>query len=299
MINSKRVFVKVGTKSYRWYTERGYKFKCGDTIEVDVSDLTISSSAIIEVTCSRCSVIKLKKYYNYINVLSTSNDGRYYCSKCGYENKNETNINKYGSKSPLRHPENIEKSKNTLIKIYGVDNISKVDYIKEERSIQMSNRYPTMIDRLKEIYDVDNISKLEWVKEKKKITTMSNWGVENPSQNSDIFERSQISGKKIKLHKIGLYYRGTYERDFLDICLDNNINVEKGKTIEYRFDGKKKYYHSDFYLPEINLIVEIKSNYYMSKYIDKNNLKQEYTIKSGYNHIFIIDKNYTQFYRII
>ena len=46
-------------------------------------------------------------------------------------------------------------------------------------------------------------------------------------------------------------------------------------------------------------MIEIKSNYTFNKYFNKNILKQEATIKSGYNFLFIIDKKYDEFLKFM
>jgi hypothetical protein len=210
-----------------------------------------------------------------------------------------TNISKYGYFSPLSNEFIKEKSKKSMIRKYGVDNISKLDIIKEQRSDTMKENTIKYNKIIFEKYGVDNISKLEYIKQKKRDTTFKNYGVENPSQSSEIFERSQISGKKIKKHKCGLMYRGTYELDFLNFCELNNIIVQKGLKIEYIYNNNKKYYHSDFFIPDKNLVIEIKSSYYYYKFEDINKVKQLETIKNGYNFIFVFDKDYTHFLNIL
>jgi hypothetical protein len=226
------------------------------------------------------------RYIN--NVLKNT---KYYCKSCGIKNAGKTNIIKYGSKSPLTDKKIIEKSKETMISKFGVDNISKVDYIKEERSESMKINTDKYNEIIQSKYG-SNVSKLDWIKEKKKATTLKNWGVENPSQNSLLFEKAQKTGKKIKLHDTGLYYRGTYEKDFLDYCQLNSILVEKGPSINFMLNDKKKYYHSDFYIKEKNLIIEVKSSYYYEKFKDLNIEKEKSAISNGYNFLFVIDKNY-------
>lgn len=54
-------------------------------------------------------------------------------------------------------------------------------------------------------------------------------------------------------------------------------------------------YYPDFFLPEYNLIVEIKSTYTFEKYLNKNTAKKEKCIELGFNFIFIIDKDYKEF----
>lgn len=75
-----------------------------------------------------------------------------------------------------------------------------------------------------------------------------------------------IAGKGGRGYSQGLYneiyYRSSYELKFLKLCEKYNIKVESAATkefrIRYKHDGKKKYYYPDFYLPEFDIVVEIK-----------------------------------------
>ena len=60
-----------------------------------------------------------------------------------------------------------------------------------------------------------------------------------------------------------------------------------------------KVYYPDYYLPEYNLIVEIKSDYTYKKELDKNICKRKSCVEQGYNFIFIINKNYDEFIQYI
>jgi len=296
MIISNEIEIIVSSSNYKWFLERGYgPFSKGDKISAKVKDINSGSSYRIDVQCKNCNEIINVQINNYNNQMKKQNF--YVCKNCSYTKMKVTNIERYGSECALRSDINIEKSKKTMIKKYGYDNISKVDFIKEERSDMMKLNTNDYNEIIKEKYG-SNVSKLDWIKEKKKETTFKNWGVENPSQNAELFEKSQKSGKKIKLHESGLWYRGTYEKDFLDYCFDKNIKVEKGPTIKFNFNGKNKYYHSDFYIPDKNLIIEIKSSYYYDKFKEINEIKKEETLKAGHNHIFIINKNYEEFIKL-
>lgn len=298
MILNKRVNVKVGTKSFSWYKEKGYNPKCGEMLEISIDDITTHSSAIVDVECQLCKMVKKKKYFDFKYSIEKNHDGKYYCKKCSYDNGKKTNMLRYGFDTPLNNPDIIQKSKETMIKKFGVDNISKDDSIRYDRHLLMKENTQNYNNIIKEKYGM-NVSKIDWIKNKKKETTLRNYGVENPSQNSEIFEKAQKSGKKIKYHDIGIYYRGTYEKHFLDFCFISNIKVERGLTIKYLWNGKNKVYHSDFFIPSKNLIVEIKSSYYYEKYYKINEAKRKETLKIGYNHIFIVDKNYAQFLEVL
>lgn len=291
MIVDKKVLVKISSSNFKWYKDRGYEVCNGKTIEIKIEDITNSSSVILNIKCTECGNINTLMHNRYITTLRKNINNKYYCKKCANVNREKTCIEKYGSKSPLTNNDVMKKTKKTMINKFGVDNISKVDYIKKERSKTMKDNTHNYNKIIFEKYG-SNVSKLETIKEKKKNTTLKNWGVENPIQNPLIFEKAQKNGKKIKLHEIGIYYRGTYEKDFLDFCIKENIKIEKGPSIWFIYEGNKKYYHSDFYIKDKNLIIEVKSSYYYDKYKNLNIEKEKAAINNGYNFLFLIDKNY-------
>ena len=124
---------------------------------------------------------------------------------------------------------------------------------------------------------------------------MERYGVESPMQSAIIFNKQQKSSLKTKKHeKSNLSYQGTYELDFLEKYY-GKIRIEKIDPIEYSLNENVHYYHPDFYLPDYNLIIEIKSSYTYNYDIEKNMAKKDYSLKAGYEFIFIIDKDYSFF----
>ncbi len=147
-------------------------------------------------------------------------------------------------------------------------------------------------------YGVDNPSKSELVKIKKEKTCLKNYGVKSPCQNKYIFEKNLKSGLRIKKFKnTELNYQGSYELDFLNIFYDK-IEIISGLTINYKIDNKNKYYHSDYYIPSLDLIVEIKSTYWYNKCKTLNEIKMSYA-KKDHKYIMILDKKYDEFLKII
>lgn len=61
----------------------------------------------------------------------------------------------------------------------------------------------------------------------------------------------------------GFYCRSSYEKKFVDICEFYEIKLQSAETKEfavcYYIDDKPHYYYPDFYLPELDVIVEIKA----------------------------------------
>jgi hypothetical protein len=135
--------------------------------------------------------------------------------------------------------------------------------------------------------------KCEDTKDKIKKTCLEKYGVVNIAQNFEIFKKQQLSGYRIKSYE-DVTYQGTYELDFL-LNFYNILKIENPPSIKYKYQDKSKVYHPDFYLPDYNLIVEIKSNYIYELHKELNECKKLSAIENGYNFIFIFDKEYTNF----
>jgi len=146
-----------------------------------------------------------------------------------------------------------------------------------------------MMDKYGVEYPIQNYE----ISEKTKKTNLERYGFEYSAQNPEIFKKTRSSAFKLKNYK-NLTYMGTYELDFLETFYVKII-IENAKSIDYMFDGKNKVYFPDYYLPDYNLIVEIKSSYTYEYEKDQNEAKKEAAINNGYNFIFIIDKDYTEF----
>jgi hypothetical protein len=102
-----------------------------------------------------------------------------------------------------------------------------------------------------------------------------------------------IIGLKKKMNE-NIYFRGSYEKDFLDKFY-NKIEIKQGISFRYVFDNINKIYHSDFYIPSLNLIVEIKNSYLLKKDENIIKAKSNAVIKNGFDYIIIVDKDYTLF----
>ena len=169
---------------------------------------------------------------------------------------------------------------------YGVDNYTKTKEFQE--------RYKnTCLEK----YGVDNYTKTKEFQERYKNTCLEKYGVVHPLLNNDILNKYFKSSFKNK-NLNGINYQGTYELDFL-MNFENLFKIERGQMIKYEYNGKIKRYFPDFYLPKYNLIVEIKSDYIFNLAKEINELKRKSVLKNGFDFIFIIDKDYTEFYSII
>jgi len=202
------------------------------------------------------------------------------------QNQRKTNLKKYGVTQNTKRPEIKEQIKQTNLKKYGVENVSQNKEIKERAK---KNREETCMKE----YGVKSYFAVKEVQEKIKQTFLDKYGVENPFQVPHIFEQIQKTGKCAKPFK-NLYYRGSYELDFLENFYDK-IEIKQGLTFKYIFENKNKIYHSDFYIPKLNLIIEVKNSYLAKK--DKNiiQLKKEAVKALGYNFLMITNKDYSKF----
>lgn len=145
----------------------------------------------------------------------------------------------------------------------------------------------------------------------KKNLSLSKMGIKNPSKKKEVREKISRSVTKnyknstihstfakssqIKQYReTKIHYQGSYEFDFLENYY-NLVKIENGKIFDYiNSEGILKKYISDFYLPNYNCIIEIKSTFTYSKSrgASNNSLKKQSVLDKGYNFMFVIDKNY-------
>ena len=99
-----------------------------------------------------------------------------------------------------------------------------------------------------------------------------------------------IESVKNRTRKTGSYvyndkkYKSTWEVVLAEFFDNHNIFYEyESKCFEYIFEDKKHIYIPDFYLPEYNLIIEVKPEYFIS--YDVNQTKKNSVI--GYSYMFV------------
>jgi len=230
----------------------------------------------------------------------------YCCKKCqikGIEKKyNTTNITHI---SP-------EKRKQTCLKKYGSEYIGNSDYqrnnmkkywasLNEKEKQQITKKAKQTC--LKK-YGVDNYTKTAEFREKFTKTMLTKYGVEHALQYQPFFNKVKDSDMAIKkpyiLPSKKIIYVQGYENKFLDYIFNKNILTEneiihEPFSIEYELlDKTKRYYYPDFYIPRLNLIIEIKSTY--TEKIDKFiELKKQACLQKGYQYCRIINNDFISF----
>lgn len=138
--------------------------------------------------------------------------------------------------------------------------------------------------------------------------------LDDPDQQKKMQDSRKISGKYVfQKDNSEAPYQGSYELDFLKTC-DVMLNLT-GKDIcrcpyvfEYEYEGAKHLYLPDYYLPNFNLIVEIKdggdnpNKHPKIQEVDKvkEHLKDAVMMNQNkYNYIKITNKDYNSFAYVI
>ena len=89
----------------------------------------------------------------------------------------------------------------------------------------------------------------------------------------------------------GFVCRSNYEKMFVDFCKIYGYKLSVPDRIKYEFEGRSRYYYPDFYLDDLDLIVEIKSDWTWKQQLEMNIAKMVCTIEQGYDIIFIDEEH--------
>jgi hypothetical protein len=119
MILDEYVKIRWNQNNKKYYIKKGYNFiKIGDLFDVKVVDLSNETHVLVNVKCDVCGKIKTIIYREYI---ANIKNGNYYCCsrKCSIGKKNESVLKKYGVKNVSQCEEIKEKKLQTNINNYG------------------------------------------------------------------------------------------------------------------------------------------------------------------------------------
>ena len=148
----------------------------------------------------------------------------------------KTNLKKYGCEFGFQSPEIKEKAKKTIIKKYGVDNVAKNEKVKQKMRETSLKRY-----------GVENAGGLKESIKKGEQTKLRKYGNEYTARLRE-FRMKEIKTAKSSRSKIdGKRFDSSYERDFYDYCLKNNIKVNEVQVpIKYKYNGVEHTTFIDF-----------------------------------------------------
>ena len=277
--------------------------------KISIENLSKNSHKYIDVKCDNCGKEKKVKYQSYNN-MTKNNTTDYYCNNKDCINK-KINIvikEKYGVDNVFQLEKVKDKIKETNLELYGVENPHQNEKIKLKAENTNLERYgvknPFQSEVIKEKMKKTNLKNIGYeypsqsdiIKEKMCETSLKNYGFRYPVQNKDFFNKNLKNGFKLT-YIDELSCQGSYEVDFV-LKYKDKVKIENGLSIEYYFLDEKKIYHSDYYIPEYDLVIEVKSIYWYEVHKDQCDAKEEYT-KKLHNYIMILDKNYDDFEKII
>jgi transposase-like protein len=127
--------------------------------------------------------------------------------------------------------------------------------------------------------------------------SLEKYGVENPMQVEEFFNRQQKSAKMYKtamVEGVEITYQG-YELKAIYRLLSEGYHItdiKNGKdnvpNFLYNFDGKNRRYYPDIYIPKDNRIIEVKSLWYYESELEKNLAKRDAVEKKNYKFDFYI-----------
>ena len=216
----------------------------------------LTCNSMITFICS-CGKEETKQF----SILKTSSGGMrcYNCAKCkGRDKYKLTNEIRFGG-HPMTSNNIKNKIQNTCIEKYGVNNTFASEEIKQ----RICN------------------------------TNLIKYGVKYPSQSSVVQDKIQRSLFKFKnytmpngeIRKIQGYEHLALDELIQEYNPDEIITSRKSiPRIKYIKNNKECYYFPDIYIPKINMIIEVKSDYTYTLNHQIIVDKQEATKKMGYNY---------------
>lgn len=123
MIITREITIKITESNFQYYENLGYDMSIGENILLPIELLSNGSHYKIKCKCDSCGIEKDVIYKNYIKY--DNNWGEYKCRKCSEKKRKETLQKNYGVDYPIQNKKVMTKMKKTLLKKYGVENISK------------------------------------------------------------------------------------------------------------------------------------------------------------------------------
>lgn len=239
-----------------------------------------------------------------------------YCSKeCQRKgvplNVEKTTLEKYGVSNVNKLEKIRNKIENTNKKIYGnscpMQNLKIQGNIRRKNLERLGVELPFQSRKIqkkgsltrKKKYGAEYTYQSPELYNKCKITMILRYNSPFTLQSEELFEKSfktRISLKKYK--DTNIFYQGSYELDFLEKYYDL-LDIQRAPSIKYQFKNKKRIYYPDFYMPNKNLIIEIKNKYLAKRDRQTIRAKKKAIIQQGFQFILILNKDYAEFEKLL
>lgn len=180
-----------------------------------------------------------------------------------------------------------EKIKNTCLERYG-----SASFISSKVGVEHIRKCSI------EKYGVENPSQADEVKNKKKLRSLERFGVDNPSKSTEVKEKIVQNRRPYRAYSytlpsgLSVKLQG-YEGIFLDSLLqhidEKDILFEKNiPSFSYVLDGVERRYYPDFYIPSLNLVIEVKSTWTYAAQKEKNEAKKKAVVSNGLEYCLVV-----------
>lgn len=155
--------------------------------------------------------------------------------------------------------------KQTNLNRYGVDNPTKLKIISNKISVSnIGKKCVRTPEHQQKIIESKRNNKTLNHKSKTKDSIRNSLLILYQTENSPCTISNNFGGH----HKTGycgkFFYRSSYELIFINYCIINDILLESAETkefrVRYQYLGKNHFYYPDFYLPDYDVVIEIKPN---------------------------------------
>lgn len=174
---------------------------------------------------------------------------------------------------------------------------------------ETTHKYNRFCDKEKCKNDYREIFKNRMVGKYGKTTLLN-----DPEQQKKMLANRKISGEYLwRDHVHKTQYTGTYEKSFLEFldCImnfdPNDVMAPSPHTYYYVYEGKKHFYIPDFFIPSLELEIEIKDGgdnpnmHHKIQDVDKikEKAKDDVMMKNHYNYIKIVNKDNSKFFEYL
>ncbi len=192
------------------------------------------------------------------------------------EKLENTCLEKYGVKNYSQTEECQEKIKETCLKRYNVPHSSQDERVKEKLSNTCLEKYGvtsfSKTEKFKEEvsktslekYGESSYMKTEEGKQKVRDACLKKYGVENYAQTEENYKKRKYKIEVERNNKLEKF-DSLYEIIIFDWLISRKINFIRNYPIEYNCLGKNKKYFCDFYLPDMNILLEAKNPAFLTK----------------------------------
>lgn len=116
------------------------------------------------------------------------------------------------------------------------------------------------------------------------------------SRRNTLYEKYGVTNGYLVKHSKAERYKGfvcrsKYEKMFVDFAEKYGYTIEVPERIEYTYEGRSRHYYPDFYILELDLIVEIKSDWTWKQNLDLNIAKLTSALEQQYNIVCIDEEH--------